>query len=146
MPASTRHTSFTRQTQQKWVEGTNLEDIGQFLQSWAPEPYRNKPMPQEMLQRSTPGFSTQFPGVDSGRLVELHFSKHGSCRFCRRSSKGTKKSGYYGGPCVPQLRKRASRGNLIGTHFSPYKNSPRKQKRLALRRRTLAGHPRGCTT
>jgi len=36
--------------QQKWVEGTNLEDIGKLLQSWAPEPYRNKPMPQGMLQ------------------------------------------------------------------------------------------------
>ena len=36
--------------QQKWVEGTNLEDIKKLLQSWAPEPYRNKPMPQGMLQ------------------------------------------------------------------------------------------------
>jgi len=26
--------------QQKWIEGTDLEDIGKFLQSWAPEPYR----------------------------------------------------------------------------------------------------------
>jgi len=36
--------------QQKWVEGTNLEDICKFLQSWATEPYRNKPMPQGLLQ------------------------------------------------------------------------------------------------
>jgi len=36
--------------QQKWVEGTDLEDIGKFLQSWAPEPYRNKPMPKGMTQ------------------------------------------------------------------------------------------------
>jgi len=36
--------------QQKWVEGTNLEDIGKFLQSWSPEPYRNKPLRQGMLQ------------------------------------------------------------------------------------------------
>jgi len=35
---------------QKWIEGTDLEDIGKFLQSWAPEPYRNKPMPKGMTQ------------------------------------------------------------------------------------------------
>jgi len=35
---------------QKWVEDTDLEDIGKFLQSWAPEPYRNKPMPKGMIQ------------------------------------------------------------------------------------------------
>jgi len=35
--------------QQKWIEGTTLEDIGKFLQSWAPEPYRNKPMPTGMI-------------------------------------------------------------------------------------------------
>jgi len=27
-----------------------LEDIGKFLHSWAPEPYRNKPMPRGMIQ------------------------------------------------------------------------------------------------
>ena len=32
------------------TEGTDLEDIGKFLKSWAPEPYRNKPMPKGMLQ------------------------------------------------------------------------------------------------
>jgi len=32
--------------QQRWTEGTTLEDIGKFLQSWAPEPYRNKSMPK----------------------------------------------------------------------------------------------------
>jgi hypothetical protein len=36
--------------QRRWTEGTTLEDIGKFLQSWAPEPYRNKPMPKGMLQ------------------------------------------------------------------------------------------------
>jgi len=36
--------------QQKWVEGTDLEDIGKFLQSWAPEPYRKKPMLKGMIQ------------------------------------------------------------------------------------------------
>jgi len=36
--------------QQKWIEGTTLEDIGEFLQSWVPEPYRNKPMPKGMIQ------------------------------------------------------------------------------------------------
>jgi len=36
--------------QQKWIEGTALEDIGKFLQSWAPEPYWNKPMPKGMIQ------------------------------------------------------------------------------------------------
>ena len=36
--------------QQKWVEGTDLEDIGKFLKSWALEPYRNKPMPKGMIQ------------------------------------------------------------------------------------------------
>ena len=35
--------------QQKWVEGTDLENIGKFLQSRAPEPYRDKPMPKEMI-------------------------------------------------------------------------------------------------
>ena len=34
----------------KWEEGTTLDDIGKFLQSWAPEPYRNKSMPKGMLQ------------------------------------------------------------------------------------------------
>jgi len=27
-----------------------LEDIGKFLHSWAPEPYRNKPMPRGTIQ------------------------------------------------------------------------------------------------
>ena len=36
--------------QQKWVAGADLEDIGKFLQAWAPEPYRNKPMPKGMAQ------------------------------------------------------------------------------------------------
>ena len=36
--------------QHKWMEGTTLEDIGKFLQSWAPEPYRHKPMPKGMIQ------------------------------------------------------------------------------------------------
>jgi len=36
--------------QQKWLKDTTLEDIGKFLQSWAPEPYRNKPMPKGMIQ------------------------------------------------------------------------------------------------
>ena len=36
--------------QQRWEKDTTLEDIGKFLQSWAPEPYRNKPMPKGMLQ------------------------------------------------------------------------------------------------
>jgi len=35
---------------QKWVEGTDLEDIRKFLQSWAPEPYRNKHMPKGVTQ------------------------------------------------------------------------------------------------
>jgi len=41
----------TRPTiEQKWSEGVTLEDIGKFLYSWAPEPYRNKPMPRGMIQ------------------------------------------------------------------------------------------------
>ena len=36
--------------QQKWIEGMALEDIGKFLQSWAPEPYWNKTMPKGMIQ------------------------------------------------------------------------------------------------
>jgi len=44
------HKESVHTIQQKWVEGTDLEDIGKFLQSWAPEPYRNKPMPKGMLQ------------------------------------------------------------------------------------------------
>jgi len=35
---------------QRWLEGATLEDIGKFLQSWALEPYRNKPMPRGMIQ------------------------------------------------------------------------------------------------
>jgi len=35
---------------QRWLEGATLDDIGKFLQSWAPEPYRNKPMPRGMIQ------------------------------------------------------------------------------------------------
>jgi len=34
----------------KWEGGTDLADIGKFLQAWAPEPYRNKPMPRGMIQ------------------------------------------------------------------------------------------------
>jgi len=41
----------TRPTvEQKWAEGATLKDIVKFLYSWAPEPYRNKPMPQGMVQ------------------------------------------------------------------------------------------------
>ena len=41
----------TRPTiEQKWAEGATLKDIGKFLYSWAPEPYRNKPMPKGMVQ------------------------------------------------------------------------------------------------
>ena len=29
--------------EQKWAEGVTLKDIGRLLNSWAPEPYRNKP-------------------------------------------------------------------------------------------------------
>ena len=36
--------------EQKWAAGVNLQDIGKFLYSWAPEPYRNKPMPRGMVQ------------------------------------------------------------------------------------------------
>jgi len=36
--------------QRKWTEDTTLGDIGKFLQCWAPEPYRNKPMPKGMIQ------------------------------------------------------------------------------------------------
>jgi len=35
---------------QRWLEGATLEDIGKFLHSWAPEPYRNKPMQRGMIQ------------------------------------------------------------------------------------------------
>jgi len=44
------HKATVHTIQQKWVEGTDLEDIGKFLQSWAPEPYRNKPMSKGTLQ------------------------------------------------------------------------------------------------
>ena len=41
----------TRPTiEQKWSEGVTLGDIGKLLYSWAPEPYRNKPMPRAMIQ------------------------------------------------------------------------------------------------
>ena len=62
--------------QQKWVEGTDLEDIRKFLQSWAPEPYRNKPMPKGMIQATM--HSTQFPEMGSDRPVELHFLEYRS--------------------------------------------------------------------
>jgi len=39
--------------QQRWKEGTTLKDIGKFLQSWAPEPYRNKSMPKGIYKRSS---------------------------------------------------------------------------------------------
>jgi len=44
------HEATSEIIQQEWLEGTDLEDIGKFLQSWAPEPYRNKPMPKGMIQ------------------------------------------------------------------------------------------------
>jgi len=34
---------------QKYDEGKNLTDIGEFLQSWAPEPHKDKPMPRGMV-------------------------------------------------------------------------------------------------
>ena len=36
--------------QHKWEGGTDRADIGKFLQAWALEPYRDKPMPRGMLQ------------------------------------------------------------------------------------------------
>ena len=44
------HTATRLTIEQKWAEGVTLKDIGKFLYSWAPEPYRNKPMPQGMVQ------------------------------------------------------------------------------------------------
>jgi len=44
------HAAISAIIQQKWVEDTDLEDIGKFLQSWALEPYRDKPMPKGMIQ------------------------------------------------------------------------------------------------
>ena len=35
--------------EQKWSEDVTLEDIRKFLHSWAPESYRNKPMPRGMI-------------------------------------------------------------------------------------------------
>ena len=62
----------TRDTiQQKWIEGTTLEDIGRFLQSWAPEPYRNKSMPKGMIQallNTTPNSQTWAPQDLSNRI------------------------------------------------------------------------------
>ena len=34
----------------KWSEGVTLGDIGKFLHSWDPEPYRNKSRPRAMIQ------------------------------------------------------------------------------------------------
>jgi len=36
--------------QKKWEGGTDLADIGKFLQAGAPEPYTDKPMPRGMIQ------------------------------------------------------------------------------------------------
>jgi len=36
--------------QHKWEGGTDLVDIGKFLQAWALEPYRDKSIPRGMLQ------------------------------------------------------------------------------------------------
>jgi len=36
--------------QNKWEGGTDLADIGKFLQAWAPEPYRDKPMLRGSIQ------------------------------------------------------------------------------------------------
>jgi len=44
------HAAISAIIQQKWAEGTDLKDIGKFLQTWAPEPYRYKPMPKGMIQ------------------------------------------------------------------------------------------------
>jgi len=84
--------------QQKWVESTDLEVIGKFLQSWAPEPYRNNYA--ERNDTSTPWYSTQFPGMGSGRLVELHFSQNRCRRFHRRSGKGLEQPGHNGRPYI----------------------------------------------
>ena len=36
--------------QEKWEGGTDLAHISKFLQAWAPEPYKDKPMPRGMIQ------------------------------------------------------------------------------------------------
>ena len=48
------HTATRLTIEQKWAEGATLKDIGKFLYSWAPEPYRNKPMPKGMIQARHP--------------------------------------------------------------------------------------------
>jgi len=44
------HAATSAIIQKKWEEGTDLGDIGKFLQIWAPEPYKDKTMPRGMIQ------------------------------------------------------------------------------------------------
>ena len=54
--------------QQKWLEGTTIENIGKFLQSWAPEPYRNKSMPKGRIQ----ALLNITPKIIDGKHIWLH--------------------------------------------------------------------------
>ena len=58
--------------QNKWEEGTDLADIGKFLQAWAPEPYRDKPMPRGMIQ-ALPGTASNTQGWSPADLSDCIF-------------------------------------------------------------------------
>ena len=102
----------TRPTiEQKWAEGVTLKDIGKFLYSWAPEPYKNKPMPRGMIQALlliAPNSQTWTPR-DLSNCIILH---NDTLRWIGSD-----------------------------THLPQNENPPQHQKRLARRRGTVASHP-----
>ena len=85
--------------------------------------------------------------MGSDRPVELHFSEYRSRGFHWRAGTVIKKPGHNGRPYIPRCNKNNTTwGTQFGTQIPPNKKPPRHQKRLALRRRILAGHPRGRNT
>jgi len=89
------HAATSAIIQRKWAEGTDLEDIEKFLQSWAPEPYRNKPMPKGMI----PALLGTAPNSKAWAPADLS-----SCIF--RNTEAADSLGTVGGPTAQEPIKR----------------------------------------
>jgi len=139
------HKATVHVIQQEWVKGTNLEDIGKFLQSWAPEPYRNRPMPQGMLQALL-GLSPNSRMWTPADLTNCIFRNTEAAKSIDVLARELTNLDIAADPASYNPESTPAAGPELARTFPPYEDSPRKQKRLALRRRTLAGHPRGCNT
>jgi len=130
--------------QQRWTEGTTLKDLRKLLQSWAPEPYRNKSMPKGMLQallNTTPNSRTWtiidlsnciFRNAEATDSIEDVVRAVGNLRTSEEPTLQDPKTTPDNGPDP--------------THLSQNENPPRQPKRLALRRGLWLAIPEGETT